>query len=378
MAATRDYYDTLGVERGSSEADIKRAYRKLALKYHPDRNKDDPSADGKFKEVSEAYEVLSDTEKRRVYDQYGHDGLKGRGFGTSGVDPMDIFESIFGGRAGGGGGGIFEQFFGGGGGGRTAARQGSHLRISVRISLAEAFSGVERTIGLKRNESCTTCRGSGARKGTTPERCARCAGRGRVGVQQAFFMMQTTCPDCRGAGEVVRDPCPDCRGRGSVPAKRDITIKVPAGVHDGSQLRLSGEGEPGDQGGPRGDLFCVIEVDDHELFERDGDDLLCEVPISFAQAALGADIEVPTLSGRAELSIPSGSQSGKVFRLSGKGMPSVYGHGKGNLHVRIQIETPRKLDARQRELLEEFAEIENKAVGTRRKSFFEKVRDLFE
>ena len=385
MATTRDYYEVLGVGRDVDEAELKKAYRKLALKYHPDRNKGDEAASGKFKEVAEAYEVLSDAEKRRIYDQFGHDGLKGQGFGAGGVDPFSIFESFFGNRAGGGGGGggfgsIFEEFFGGtGGGGRGAnPRQGSHLRVSVHVTLAEAHAGTERTITLKRNEHCGTCKGSGAAAGSTPERCSRCAGRGRVQVQQGFFMMQSACPDCRGEGTVIKNPCADCRGSGVQPQSRDITVRIPKGIEDGSQLRVQGEGEPGERGGPRGDLFCVVSVDPHPLFRRQEDDLLCEVPIGFAQAALGAEIEVPTLAGPTVLKIPAGTQSGKVFRMRGMGMPSVYGHGLGDMHVRVQVETPRKLGARQKELLAELASIENQSLSADRKTFLDKVRDLFD
>jgi molecular chaperone DnaJ len=379
MATTRDYYDVLGVGRESTDTEIKKAYRKLALKYHPDRNKGDETAAEQFKEIAEAYEVLSDSEKRRVYDQFGHDGLKGRGFGSSGVDPFDIFESIFGNRGQSGGmGGIFEQFFGGGGGGRTGPRQGSHLRVSVNINLSEAFAGTERTITLRRNEHCETCNGSRTAKGSHPERCGRCGGRGRVQVQQGFFMMQSACPDCRGEGQVIKDPCPDCRGRGTQPQSRDIEIRIPEGIEDGSQLRVQGEGEPGDRGGPRGDLFCIVNVERHPLFQRDGDDLLCKVPIAFAQAALGTSLEVPTLSGPVDLKIPAGTQSGKVFRMRGMGMPSVYGHGPGDMHVRVQIETPRKLGPRERELFTELAALEHQSISSERKSFIDKVKELFD
>ncbi len=380
MAAIRDYYETLGVTRESTDAEIKKAYRKLALKFHPDKNKDDPSAAEKFKEAAEAYEVLSDKEKRRVYDQFGHDGLKGRGFNAGGVDPRDIFESIFGRGGGMGGmGGIFEEFFGGGGGGGTRPRQGSHLRVSVSIPLADSFSGTERTIGLKRNETCETCNGNGARPGTSRKTCSGCGGRGRVQRQQGFFMMESACPQCSGAGSIIEEPCIECHGQGALPQSVDISVRIPQGIQDGSQLRVAGEGEPGDNGGPRGDLFCVIHVEEHSLFTRDGDDLICRLPVHYSQVALGAEVDVPTLEGTVSIKIPAGTQSGKILRLRGKGMPSVYGRSKGDMLVRIAVETPRKLTSRQKELLTELAETEGNGSSTpEHKSFLDKVRDLFD
>lgn len=378
MAATRDFYEVLGVGRDASDAELKKAYRKLALKYHPDRNADDPSAAEKFKEVNEAYEVLSDEEKRKVYDQFGHDGLKGRGFGGAGVDPMDIFEQFFGGGGGGGGGlgDLFGGMFGGGGSRPDAPRRGSHLRVAITITLAEAFAGVERTITLKRNELCTTCDGSGAKPGTSKSTCTTCGGRGQVHQRQGFFTVQTACPHCHGAGVKIDDPCGDCGGSGRKPQEREITVRVPAGIDDGSQLRVTGEGEPGHNGGPRGDLYCVVQVERHALFERDGDDLHCEIPVSFPLVAMGGEVDVPTLSGTVSLKVPAGTQSGKVFRMRGQGMPSLHGYGKGNLLVHLQVETPRKLTARQKELLSEF-EVEGGETPNR-KSFLDKVRDLFE
>lgn len=377
MAVTRDYYEVLGVDRGVAEADLKKAYRRLALKYHPDRNEGDESAAESFKEAAEAYEVLTDPEQRRIYDQFGHDGLKGRGFHTGGIDPRDIFESIFG--AGSGGlGDLFEGFFGGGGARRAGPRQGSHLRVSVRIQLSEAASGTERTITLNRNETCESCNGSGAKKGTSPETCSRCGGRGRVQRSQGFFMMQSACPDCHGQGQVIRHPCSDCHGHGLAPQSREITVRIPRGIQSGSQLRLAGEGEPGENNGPRGDLFCVIDIEEHPIFHRDADDLLCEMPISFPQAALGAEIEVPTLNGSAKVKVPAGTQPGKVFRLRGQGMPSVYGHGNGDMLVRLTVDIPRKLSARQKQLLEELAELGDEIPQPQRKSFVDKVKDLFD
>jgi molecular chaperone DnaJ len=375
MAATRDYYAILGVDRTASDDELKKAYRKLALKHHPDRNNGNGEAAEAFKAAAEAYEVLSDTEKRRIYDQFGHDGLRGRGFHTGGADPRDIFESLFG--AGGGNlGDLLNGLFGGGA--RGGPRQGSHLRIGLRIGLKEAFAGTERTVSLHRNETCEECKGSGARKGTSPETCATCKGRGQVQRSQGFFMMQSPCPACRGQGKIIKDPCKGCRGAGVVPQERDIKVRIPRGIQSGQQLRVEGEGEPGSPGAPRGDLFVEIEVEAHPLFQRDGDDLLCEMPISFAQAALGAQIDVPTLSGAADLKVPAATQSGRLFRLRGLGMPSVYGHGQGDMIVRVQVETPRKLTARQKELLAEFARLDDESASPQRKSFLDKVKDLFE
>ncbi len=378
MAATRDYYEVLGVGRGASDAELKKAYRKLALKYHPDQNADDPSAEEKFKEVSEAYGVLSDGEKRKIYDQYGAEGLKGRGFGGGGgVDPMDIFEQFFGGAGGGGGlGDLFGGMFGGGSNRADAPRRGSHLRVGVKISLAESFKGTERTITLKRNEHCTTCSGNGAEPGTSKSTCGTCHGRGQVHQRQGFFTVQTACPHCHGRGQTIDSPCGDCHGSGRTPQEREITLRIPAGVDDGAQLRMTGEGEPGDNGGPRGDLYCLIDVEEHPLFERDGDDLHCEIPVSFTLVALGGEVDVPTLSGTVSLKVPAGTQSGKVFRMRGQGMPSLHGYGKGNLLVHLQVETPRKLTGRQKELLEEFEGEDDDTP--RRKSFLDKVRDLFD
>jgi molecular chaperone DnaJ len=379
MASTRDYYEILGVGRGVAEPELKKAYRKLALKYHPDRNEGDESAAESFKEAAEAYEVLGDAEKRRIYDQFGHDGLKGRGFQSSGADARDIFESIFGGGGGGGGGlgDLFEGFFGGGA--RSAGpRQGSHLRVSVRIPLSEAAAGTTRTITLNRNEHCETCSGSGAKTGTKPEACSTCGGRGRVNRSQGFFMMQSACPDCRGQGQIIRHPCGDCRGQGLSPQSREITVRIPRGIQSGSQLRLAGEGEPGDLNAPRGDLFCVVEIEEHEIFHREGDNLLCDLAVSFPQAVLGAEVDVPTLNGAATLKVPAGTQPGRVFRLRGQGMPSVYGHGNGDMLVSVTVDVPRKPTARQKELLTELAELGGETPQPQKRSLVDKVKDLFD
>jgi molecular chaperone DnaJ len=373
MPAARDYYEVLGVERGASEEELKKAYRKLALKHHPDRNQGDEAAAAKFKEATEAYQVLSDGEQRRLYDQYGHEGLRGRAAaGMGGIDPREVFERIF---SHGGLQDLFAGMFGGGPQG--GPRQGSHLRVGITIPLKEAFAGTERTIALHRHEPCEDCAGSGAKKGTSPEPCKGCGGRGRIQRSQGFFMMQTTCPSCRGAGQVIKDPCRTCRGAGVRENEVEIRVRVPKGISTGTALRLYGEGEPGAQGGPRGDLHVIVEVEDHPLFQREGDDLLCEMPISFAQAALGGRIDVPTLAGPAELDVPAGTQGGTVFRLRGKGMPSVHGHGTGSLLIRVAVEVPKKLTSRQKELLAEFSGLESDAAAPQRRSFLEKVRTLF-
>ena len=384
MAATRDYYEILGVSRDISDADLKKAYRKLALKFHPDRNKGDEQAAERFKEVSEAYEVLSDGDKRKIYDQYGHDGLRGQGFsGASAQHARDIFESFFGGGFGGGGGGGFESVFEGlfGGGGRRQAsgpRRGSHLRVVVSIPLKEAYTGTVRTLTVQRREPCGTCDGSGAKAGTRPETCSTCAGRGQVQRQQGFFMMQSPCPACRGAGTVIKDPCQACGGQGRELKDADLEIRIPAGIESGQQLRLPGEGEPGERGGPRGDMFCVVQVEEHGFFHRDGDDLLCEVPVGYPLLSLGGSVDIPTLEDTKTLKVPAGTQSGKVLRMRGQGMPSVHGMGRGDLLVRVQLETPKKLTPRQKELIEELAEIEGTETDGGHKSFLDRVKDLFD
>lgn len=376
-----DPYRILGVKKTATQDEIKKAYRKLALKFHPDRNQGDEQAAESFKEVSEAYEVLSDAEKRKVYDRFGHDGLKGQGFQGGGFEhARDIFESFFGGAGGGGLEDLFGGMFGGGGRGRRGGpRQGSHLRVQVGVTLQEAFSGVERTLTIRRNEHCGECGGSGAAKGTQPETCGTCHGRGQVQRQQGFFMMQSPCPTCGGQGSVIKDPCQRCQGQGLMPQSKEIEVRIPAGIESGQQLRVPGEGEPGERNGPRGDLYVVVAVEDHPLFERDGEHLLCEVPISFPQAALGAEIDVPTLDGLRSMKVPAGTQSGRLFRLRGQGMPSVSGYGKGDLHVRVQIETPKHLSDRERELLTELASLDgDRSVGSKQKSFLDKVKELFE
>jgi molecular chaperone DnaJ len=384
MAATkRDYYQVLGVERAAAPEEIKKAYRKLAVKYHPDKNPGDKAAEEKFKELGEAYEVLSDPEKRGAYDRYGHQafspGGMGGGFrGGGGMhDPFEVFREVFGGA---GGGGIFENIFGegfGGGSERGGRGRGSDLRYDMRISFLEAARGVEKEIEISKLQPCDTCEGSGAEPGSKVTTCPTCGGHGQVAVTRGFFNIAQTCPKCRGAGQIIQKPCHACRGEGRVEKTATIKIKVPAGVEDGTRLRSSGQGEGGVRGSPAGDLYVVLHVEPHEIFQRDGTDLFCNVPISFAKAALGGEVKVPTLDGSAILRVPAGTPSHKVFRLRGKGLPDVHGRGIGDLHVKIYVEVPTKLNADQRAKLEAFAETCDEHTHPEESSFFRKARDLF-
>ena len=359
----RDYYEVLSVSQNAGDDEIKRAYRKLALKYHPDRNPGDKEAEEKFKEAAEAYEVLRDREKRQIYDQFGHEGLEGRGFtGFTGFE--DIFSSF---------GDIFEEFFGFGTrrGRRSRARQGRSLRYDLELTLTDAFYGKEEEIVFDKFEACEVCNGSGLAPGTEPQVCPTCQGRGQVVRSQGFFQISTTCPACHGEGQIITDPCKECGGRGKAKIEKSVSVKIPAGVDTGSQLRLRGEGEPGDHGGPPGDLFVVIHLKEHEFFSREGDDLVCEVPISFVQAALGDTLTVPILGdkGEHELYIREGTQPGEVIKISGKGMPSLRGyHGRGDLYVRLIVKIPEKLTQQQRELLEAFAEVKGMRVSGKKKA----------
>jgi molecular chaperone DnaJ len=375
MSEKRDYYEVLGVERDASSDEIKRAYRKKALEFHPDRNKDDPSSEARFKEAAEAYDILSSDEKRPRYDQFGHAGVGSDGFSgtrfTNIEDIFDAFGDVF------SGGGLFGDLFGGGGrrGGRGRKRPGRDLRIALDLTLEEIDLGVEKSITLRRAEHCDTCGGNGARKGTTPVQCATCGGRGQVHRSQGFFTMASPCPRCRGAGKVIESPCDDCRGAGLLQSKADLTIDIPAGVEEGMSIRVPDAGDAGEPGAPRGDLLVVIREHEHKIFQRSGSDVITEVPCSFPQLALGDSVEVPTLRGRAEMKIPEGTQSGKVFRLRGQGLPELESKRRGDQLVRVFVETPRGLNERQKELLREFDEQESERTG--RKSFFEKLADYF-
>jgi molecular chaperone DnaJ len=347
--AKRDYYEVLGVAKNASEAELKKAYRRLAMKHHPDRNPDNKEAEEKFKEAKEAYETLHDPQKRAAYDQFGHAGVDpsmgggGGGFG-GGASFSDIFSDIFGGG------------FGGGGGGGPQSYRGADLRYNLSLSLEDAVKGTTVKIRVPTMVKCEPCNGTGAKKGTSPETCSTCAGHGQVRMQQGFFSVQQTCPDCRGTGKQIKDPCTSCRGQGRVQENKTLSVKVPAGVDNGDRIRLSGEGEAGEHGGPPGDLYVQMSVKPHDIFERHNNDLICEVPIDMVTATLGGELDVPTLTGRVKLKIPAGSQNGKVFRLRGKGVKPVRGGAEGDLLCAISVEIPVKLSGKQEELLREFGD----------------------
>ena len=376
-----DYYELLGVSRAASEAELKTAYRKLALDCHPDRNPDDPSAEDRFKEVSEAYSVLSDAEKRLRYDRFGHQGVGAAGAGQAGFGDLggftDLFNDLFG-----------DIFAGGGraGGRRGRGQRGADLRYNLEIDLAAVLTGTEASIKIPKMRGCETCSGSGAREGKPPVQCTRCHGVGQLVFQQGFFRVNRPCDVCAGAGEVIKDPCPGCRGSGRVEGQQTISVQVPAGVDHGARLRLVGEGEAGIASGPPGDLYIVIVIRKHPLFERDGRDLHCEVPVPLVVAALGGEIEAPSLEGKISMQIPAGTQSGRVLRLRGKGLPPLQPRAdstqlerlRGDVYVRIFAEVPTQLTPRQRELLEEFAEASGTEVSPVTKGFVDKLREFFE
>jgi len=369
----RDYYEVLGAEKGAGKDELKKLYRRLAMKYHPDRNPDDEEAEAKFKEAKEAYEILSDEQKRAAYDQFGHagvDGAAGMG-GMGGQGFGDIFGDVFG------------DIFGGArrGGGANAVYRGADLRYELVLSLEEAVQGHSAEISFPSLKNCETCDGSGAKPGTSRKECTTCGGAGQVRRQQGFFSVQQTCPACRGEGSVVEDPCRDCRGQGRVEQKRTLSVKVPAGVDTGDRIRLSGEGEAGQNGGPPGDLYVEVRVRPHAVFQREGADLSCGVPLAFTTAALGGEVKVPTLDGEVSLKIPASTQSGKVFRLRGKGVKPVRGGGPGDLYCQVEVETPTNLTKEQKELLQQFEEsIEagGKQHSPRKSSWTDSVKAFFD
>jgi molecular chaperone DnaJ len=364
MSTKRDYYEILNVSRNATNDELKAAYRQLALKYHPDRNPDDKSAEDKFKEAAEAYEVLRDPQKRSLYDQYGHAGLENTGFhGFGGFE--DIFSSF---------GDIFEDFFGFSSRRRSRSRAmpGADLRYDLNLNFMDAVFGFETEIKIEKRELCPDCGGNGCEKGTEPEACRHCSGTGQVSRSQGFFTVRTTCPTCRGNGQIIVHPCSKCRGTGQVMAAKKVAVKIPAGVDNGSRLRLTGEGEPGAYGGPPGDLYVFIHVQPHEFFTRRDTDIICEIQISFIQAALGDKISVPTLNGNKNLEIPKGTQPGDVFYFHGKGIPSLRTHGRGDQIMQVAIKTPTHLTKRQEAILKEFAELETKKLSNKIKNILKK------
>ena len=386
MAAKKDYYEVLGVARSVTQEEIKKAYRKLALQHHPDKHKGDKKAEEKFKEIGEAYEVLSDPQKREAYDRFGHQafapggGMPGGGF----HDPFELFRDVFGSGGLGGTifGDIFEDAFGGGGGGRGRRRgsrstQGADLRYDLEIDFLEAVQGCEKEITIRRPSPCSHCDGSGAASGSKVVTCSTCRGQGQVAVNRGFFSIAQPCPKCGGTGQSIEHPCKHCHGEGRAEQNARIKLKIPAGVDTGARLRSSGQGEAGTRGGAAGDLYVVLSVRSHPVFERQEDDLFCEVPVSFAQLALGAEISVPSLDGELSLKIPAGTASDKVFRLRDQGVPSLSGRGQGDLHVRVRVEIPKHLNAAQKQALENFSRLCDDSTHPEGRSFLEKARKLF-
>jgi molecular chaperone DnaJ len=382
IMAKRDYYDVLGVSRGASEAEIKKAYRAKAKEFHPDRNADKPDAEAKFKEVNEAYDALKDPNKKAAYDRYGHAAFEGgngasAGAGRGGFHPgggdfasafSDVFEDLFG------------DFVGGGrGGGHQRAARGSDLRYNLRVTLEEAFSGAQKSIKVPTSVVCSTCEGTGAEGGAEPVNCPTCSGMGKVRAQQGFFTVERTCPTCGGIGQIIKNPCHSCGGAGRVEKERALNVNIPAGVETGTRIRLGGEGEAGLRGGPSGDLYIFIEVAEHKLFQRDGENLFCRVPVAMSTASLGGEIEVPTIDGgRSRVKIPAGSQSGRQMRLRGKGMPRLRGGGTGDMFIELAVETPVNLTAKQKELLREFDRLSEDRNNPEGSSFFDTVKTFWD
>ena len=378
----RDYYEVLVVHREATEDEIKRSYRKLAVQFHPDKNPGDPHAEEKFKELGEAYDVLMDGNKRAAYDRYGHAAFAQGTAGPAGGgfhDPFDIFREVFGAGAGGGGGGIFETFFGGGGQqvDRDGRQRGSDLRYDMQITLEEAAFGVEKEIEVRKLDTCEKCEGKGAESGSRAINCPTCGGRGQVISSRGFFQVSQTCPRCRGAGQIIAKPCRVCDGEGRVENASRIKLKIPAGIAEGSRLRSSRNGEAGVRGGAPGDLYVVIHVKEHPIFQRDEDDLYCELPVPFTLAALGGEIAVPTLEGKAKLKVPAGTQSGQTFKLRDKGIMNVNGRDRGDLMARLIVEVPSRLNAEQRQKLEEFAALCGDENTPLHKGFFDRAKEFF-
>ena len=378
--AKRDYYEILGVSKGASADEIKKGYRTKAKELHPDRNADNPNAEAMFKEANEAYEVLKDAEKKAAYDRYGHaafeggmgGGRQGGGFGGGNGDFSSAFSDVF--------DDLFGDFMGGqrGGGGRTRASRGSDLRYNLRVTLEEAFAGSQKTINVPTAVNCDTCTGTGADGGAEPATCPTCSGMGKVRAQQGFFTVERTCPTCSGIGQIIKNPCKACGGAGRTEKERSLSVNIPAGVETGTRIRLAGEGEAGMRGGPTGDLYIFIEVAEHEIFERDGQSLFCRVPVSMTSAALGGDIEVPTIDGgRSRVKIPGGSQSGRQMRLRGKGMPGLRGGGAGDMFIEMAVETPVNLTSKQKELLREFEKL-SEDNNPQSSSFFSSVKSFWD